>query len=90
MGNIKFQVPLNNEWAKKPRELRVVCIGAGLAGVTLSYKIGHELKLEDVIDLQIYERQVSPVVHIGKHIVDAATGSYGWNLACQPLPRFDL
>jgi len=85
MEDIRFQVPLNNEWARKPRKLRVVCIGAGLAGVTLSYKIGHELKLEDVINFQIYERQVSPVVHLVKHIVDAETGSYGWNLACQSI-----
>lgn len=90
MRDVKFQVPLNNEWAKKPRKLRVVCIGAGLAGIALSYKIGHELKLEGVIDLQIYERQVSPVVHNVMHSIDAATGSYGWNLACQPLPWSDL
>lgn len=59
MTDISFRVPLNNQWARKPRKLRVVCIGAGLAGVTLSYKIGHELKLEDAVELQIYERQVS-------------------------------
>ena len=57
MASIPYRVPLNNQWAKKPRKLRVVCIGAGLAGVTLSYKIGQELKLEDVIDFRIYERQ---------------------------------
>jgi len=62
MAEIPFRVSLNNQWARKPRKIRVVCIGAGLAGVTLSYKIGHELKLEDVIDFQIYERQVSAVV----------------------------
>ena len=57
MASIPYRAPLNNQWAKKPRKLRVVCIGAGLAGVTLSYKIGQELKLEDVIDFRIYERQ---------------------------------
>lgn len=60
MSNIMFRVPLNDQWARKPRKIRVVCIGAGLAGITMSYKIGHESKLEDVIDFQIYERQVGP------------------------------
>lgn len=66
MADIPFRVPLTNQWARKPRKLRVVCIGAGLAGVTLSYKIGHDLKLEDVIDFQIYERQVGALVYLGE------------------------
>lgn len=38
------------------RTLRIVCVGAGFSGLTLSHKIQHEYKLEDVIDLQIYEK----------------------------------
>ncbi|OCT52651.1 putative sterigmatocystin biosynthesis monooxygenase stcW [Cladophialophora carrionii] len=38
------------------RKLKIVCIGAGFSGLTLSHKIQHEWKLEDVIDLQIYEK----------------------------------
>ncbi|EXJ60491.1 hypothetical protein A1O7_04644 [Cladophialophora yegresii CBS 114405] len=38
------------------RKLKIVCIGAGFSGLTLAHKIQHECKLEDVIDLQIYEK----------------------------------
>ena len=58
MADIKFRVPFNNRPLKTPRKLRVVCIGAGFAGLTLAYKISHDLKLEDLIDFRIYERQV--------------------------------
>ena len=36
----------------------MVCIGSGFAGLTLAYKVLHELQLEDTIDFTIYERQV--------------------------------
>lgn len=38
------------------RKLRIICVGAGYSGLTLAHKIQHELKLEDVVDLQIYEK----------------------------------
>ena len=38
------------------RELKIVCIGAGFSGLTLSHKIQHEWKLEQLIDLQILEK----------------------------------
>ena len=38
------------------RKLKIVCAGAGYSGLTLAYKIKHEYKLEDVIDLVIYEK----------------------------------
>lgn len=38
------------------RKLRIVCVGAGYSGLTLAHKIQHELKLEEVIELQIYEK----------------------------------
>jgi hypothetical protein len=81
MADIPFKVPLNNQWARKARKIRVVCVGAGLAGVTLSYKIGHDLKLEEIIDFQIYERQVSVLVYVIKHNIDSAKGSHGRNMA---------
>lgn len=38
-----------------PRRLRVVCIGAGFAGLMIAYK--HKYKLDrDFIDLTIYEK----------------------------------
>lgn len=38
------------------RKLKIVCIGAGYSGLTLAHKIMHEHKLEDVLDLTIYEK----------------------------------
>ena len=58
MSKVEFRVPFNNRPSKTSRKLRVICIGAGFAGLTLAYKISHDLKLEDVIDFRIYERQV--------------------------------
>lgn len=53
-----FEIPFNPEPLRCPRKLRVVCIGAGFAGMTIAYKILHEKQLEGIVDLQIYERQV--------------------------------
>lgn len=53
-----YCIPLHRNYLRKNRKLRVVCIGAGYAGITLAYKVAHELKIEDVIEFQIYERQV--------------------------------
>jgi len=54
-----FCVPFNPKPLHSPRKLRVICIGAGFAGLTLAYKILHELNLPDTIDFTIYERQKS-------------------------------
>jgi 2-polyprenyl-6-methoxyphenol hydroxylase-like FAD-dependent oxidoreductase len=56
-----FCVPFNSNTLRTPRKIRVVCIGAGLAGITLAYKIRHELKMLDMVDFTIYERQASPL-----------------------------
>lgn len=53
-----YVVPLNPNPLQQNRRIRIVCIGAGFAGITIAYKVAHELKLEDTIDLQIYEKQV--------------------------------
>ena len=63
MADIKFRALFNNRPLKTPRKIRVICIGAGFAGLTLAYKISHELKLEDVIDFIIYERQVELLLY---------------------------
>ncbi|KAL2817581.1 hypothetical protein BJX63DRAFT_429625 [Aspergillus granulosus] len=51
-----------NDWtidpavfAFTPRKLRVVCIGAGFAGLTVAYKLKHERPL-DYVDLTVYEK----------------------------------
>ncbi|KAF7590203.1 hypothetical protein BBP40_003178 [Aspergillus hancockii] len=38
-----------------PRKLRVVCIGAGISGLSVAYKLKHEKPL-DFVDLVIYEK----------------------------------
>lgn len=45
----------HSQWAFKPRKLRIVCIGAGLSGLILSYKLKHEQPL-DFVDFRIYEK----------------------------------
>ena len=58
MSYSEYQVPFNNVPLHTPtKKIQLRCIGAGLAGITLAYKLIHELKLEDVVDLTIYERQ---------------------------------
>lgn len=47
--------PILEEPAYSPRRLKIVCVGAGMGSLTFAHKIKHELKLEDVIDLVIYE-----------------------------------
>ncbi|KAL4808131.1 hypothetical protein BDV18DRAFT_158247 [Aspergillus unguis] len=42
-------------FAFTPRKLRVVCIGAGISGLTVAYKLKHERPLE-YVDLAIYEK----------------------------------
>jgi hypothetical protein len=49
-------VPILEQPILTRRKLRVVCVGAGYSGLTLAHKIQHELKLEDDIDLTIYEK----------------------------------
>jgi len=49
-------VPIQEEPVLSRRKLKIVCIGAGYSGLTLAHKIQHECKLEDMIDLQIYEK----------------------------------
>lgn len=86
MADIKFRVPFNNRPLNTPRKLRIVCIGAGFAGLTLAYKISHALKLEDVIDFRIYERQVELLFHAlprtGKetYVFRNPTEARGWRI----------
>lgn len=37
-------------------KLRIVCLGAGYAGLMLAYRIKNEMKLDNIIDLVIYEK----------------------------------
>ncbi|KAF7196040.1 FAD-binding monooxygenase aflW [Pseudocercospora fuligena] len=53
-----FEIPFNPRPQRSPRRLKIVCIGAGFAGLTLAYKFCVEKKLEGVVDFCIYEKQV--------------------------------
>lgn len=49
-------VPVLEKPAYKPRKLRVVCVGAGYSGLIMAYKYKHQLRMEDHMDLVIYEK----------------------------------
>lgn len=49
--------PLQTQPAFTPtRKMRVVAIGAGMSGMMVAWKVQHGFKLEDEIDLVVYER----------------------------------
>jgi hypothetical protein len=49
-------VPIKEEPLYSTRKIKLICAGAGVSGLTLAFKIKHECKLEDYIDLVIYEK----------------------------------
>jgi hypothetical protein len=49
-------VPIYEQPLFTPKKLRMVCIGAGYSGLMLAYKIKWELKLDNFLDLAIYEK----------------------------------
>ncbi|KAL5050819.1 hypothetical protein BDW71DRAFT_203538 [Aspergillus fruticulosus] len=53
------------------RKLRVVCIGAGYAGLMLAYKWKNEPGLSDIIDLTIYEKNAGCRGHLAGEPVPA-------------------
>ncbi|TKA66180.1 hypothetical protein B0A49_08346, partial [Cryomyces minteri] len=52
-----YCIPFNPNPLRSSRKIRIICVGAGFAGLTLAYKIAHEQKLGDMIDFAVYERQ---------------------------------
>lgn len=49
-------VPILEQPSFTPRKLRLVCIGAGFSGLILAHRFKYEMKMDDIIDLQIYEK----------------------------------
>lgn len=49
-------VPINEEPAFTPRKIKIICAGAGFSGLTLAYKLKHELQLGDAVDYVIYDK----------------------------------
>ncbi|KAJ4028982.1 hypothetical protein NW761_014821 [Fusarium oxysporum] len=57
MGKRDNWVPIQEGPSFQPRKLKVVCIGAGFAGLMLSYQHKHgDAPLESFMDLKIYEK----------------------------------
>lgn len=48
-------VPILESTIYTPRKLRVVCVGAGFAGLMLAYHLKN-MDMESFLDLQIYEK----------------------------------
>ncbi|QGI97235.1 hypothetical protein CEK26_010304 [Fusarium fujikuroi] len=49
-------VPLLDEPAYKPRNIRIVCVGAGFSGLMLAYEAKYNESLQGFIDLTIYDK----------------------------------
>jgi NADPH-dependent 2,4-dienoyl-CoA reductase/sulfur reductase-like enzyme len=49
-------IPINEIPTYTPRKTHVVCIGAGFSGLMLAYLIQKEKKMEEYVDLTIYEK----------------------------------
>ncbi|KIW19410.1 hypothetical protein PV08_03705 [Exophiala spinifera] len=49
-------VPILEQPLSTRRKLRMICLGAGFSGLTLAYKIRYDMKYDDFIDFQIYEK----------------------------------
>jgi cation diffusion facilitator CzcD-associated flavoprotein CzcO len=51
MGDAGYFV--EQQWHSKPRHMRVVCVGAGAAGLMVAYKLKRNCK---IFDLVIYDK----------------------------------
>ncbi|KAF5651837.1 hypothetical protein F25303_3879 [Fusarium sp. NRRL 25303] len=54
--NARNWVPLLDEPAYKPRNIRIVCVGAGFSGLMLAYEAKYNESLQGFIDLTIYDK----------------------------------
>ncbi|KAH7265523.1 NADP-dependent oxidoreductase domain-containing protein [Fusarium redolens] len=54
--NARNWVPLLDEPAYKPRNIRIVCVGAGFSGLILAYEAKYNESLQGFIDLTIYDK----------------------------------
>jgi hypothetical protein len=49
-------IPVKEQPAYTPRKIKIICVGAGFAGLTLAHKIKHGLGGADFIDYTIYDK----------------------------------
>ena len=53
-------IPLEEHALWKPtRKIRMVMIGCGFSGLTMAHKIQNMFKMDDRIDMKVYEKNVS-------------------------------
>jgi hypothetical protein len=95
MGSSEYSpycVPFNNNALRTPRKIRMVCAGAGFAGLTLAYKVIYENELLDLVDFTIYEREVSclSTALVAKSRSNIATERRRWYVVDKPLPRIEV
>lgn len=48
-----YHYQVKNQWHSQPRPIRVICVGAGAAGLLVAYKLKRTLKLYDLV---VYEK----------------------------------
>ena len=49
-------IPLNTDFAYKPRKIRVVTIGAGFSGLLIAHKFQHRFpELQDIVEHKLFE-----------------------------------
>lgn len=52
----RYAIPMNPDFAYKPRKLRVITIGAGFSGLIIAHKFQHRFpELQEIIDHKIFE-----------------------------------
>lgn len=49
-------VPVGDQPLFTEKRLRVVCVGAGFAGLMVAYKWKHQFQMDNFVDLAIYEK----------------------------------
>ncbi|EXK33695.1 hypothetical protein FOMG_10947 [Fusarium oxysporum f. sp. melonis 26406] len=54
--NARNWVPLLDEPAFKPRNIHIICVGAGFSGLMLAYEAKYNESLQGFIDLTIYDK----------------------------------
>ncbi|CAG7918819.1 unnamed protein product [Penicillium olsonii] len=49
-------VPIKEQYGYTPRKIRMICVGAGLSGLTLAHMIKYEMKDNEFLDYTIYDK----------------------------------
>ena len=75
-------IPVVEKPLHTPKRLRIVTVGAGYAGLMLTYKIRDQFKYRDFMDHIIYEKNVSsPEVTSHSCLIILSAARYRGNVA---------